>query len=152
MDEKQQIEALYKQMYRAMVEKDTVTLDEQHADEFVLTHMTGMRQSKQENIRAIANGTLNYYEVTHEQIDIRIDGNRATLTGRSRVTSGIWRRSSYMATTTDIPPRQTRREVALHRQQSNNILKIKRNSLPVHGYRGFEEYDGGTMVNCGKKK
>ena len=37
MDDKSQIEALYIQMYRAMVEKDTVTLDEQHADEFVLT-------------------------------------------------------------------------------------------------------------------
>ena len=90
MDEKQQIEALYKQMYRAMVEKDTVTLDEQHADEFVLTHMTGMRQSKQEYIRAIADGTLNYYEATHEQIDIRIDGNRATLTGRSRVSAAVF--------------------------------------------------------------
>ncbi len=42
MDDKSQIEALYKQMYRAMVEKDTVTLDEQHADEFVLTHMKTM--------------------------------------------------------------------------------------------------------------
>ncbi|MBE6260886.1 MAG: nuclear transport factor 2 family protein [Prevotella sp.] len=90
MDEKQQIEALYKQMYRAMVEKDTVTLDEQHADEFVLTHMTGMRQSKQEYIRAIADGTLNYYEATHEQIDIRINGDRATLTGRSRVTAAVF--------------------------------------------------------------
>ena len=90
MDEKQQIEALYKQMYRAMVEKDTVTLDEQHADEFVLTHMTGMRQPKQEYIRAIADGTLNYYEATHEQIDIRINGDRATLTGRSRVTAAVF--------------------------------------------------------------
>jgi len=42
--------------------------------------------------------------------------------------------------------------VALHRQQSNNILKIKRNSLPVHGYLGFEEYEGGTMADWGKKK
>jgi len=90
MDEKQQIEALYKQMYRAMVEKDTVTLDEQHADEFVLTHMTGMRQSKTQYIRAIADGTLNYYEATHEQIDIRINGNRATLTGRSRATAAVF--------------------------------------------------------------
>ena len=65
MDEKQQIEALYKQMYRAMVEKDTVTLNHVHADEFVLTHMTGMRQSKTQYIRAIADGTLNYYEATH---------------------------------------------------------------------------------------
>ena len=86
----QLIESLYKQMYRAMVEKDTVTLNQVHADEFVLTHMTGMRQSKQEYIRAIADGTLNYYEATHEQIDIRINGDRATLTGRSRVSAAVF--------------------------------------------------------------
>ena len=66
MDDKQQIEALYKQMYQAMVEKDTVMLDEVHADEFVLIHMTGMHQPKAQYIRSIADGTLNYYEATHE--------------------------------------------------------------------------------------
>ena len=90
MDEKQQIEALYKQMYRAMAEKDTVTLDEQHADEFVLTHMTGMRQPKQEYILAIADGTLNYYSAEHEQMDIRVSGNSAILTGRSRVSAAVF--------------------------------------------------------------
>ena len=34
-------------MYEAMVEKDTATLNSVHADDFVLTHMTGMLQSKQ---------------------------------------------------------------------------------------------------------
>ena len=90
MDDKRQIEALYQQMYNAMVEKDTVTLDEVHADEFVLTHMTGVRQSKYAYIRAIADGTLNYYSAEHEQMDIKIDGNRATLTGRSRVVAAVY--------------------------------------------------------------
>ena len=90
MDDKSQIEALYKQMYQAMVEKDTVTLNQVHADEFVLTHMTGMCQPKHEYIRAIADGTLNYYEATHEQMDIRVSGNNATLTGRSRVTAAVF--------------------------------------------------------------
>ena len=90
MDDKQQIEALYQQMYHAMVEKDTVTLDEVHGDEFVLTHMTGVRQSKYAYIRAIADGTLNYYSAEHEQMDIKIDGNRATLTGRSRVVAAVY--------------------------------------------------------------
>ena len=57
--DKEQIEDLYREMYKAMVEKDTATLNRVHADNFVLTHMTGMRQSKQEYIRAIAGGTLN---------------------------------------------------------------------------------------------
>jgi len=33
-------------MYLAMIAKDTITLNSVHADEFVLTHMTGMRQPK----------------------------------------------------------------------------------------------------------
>ena len=90
MDSRQQIEQLYQEMYRAMVEKDTATLDRVHADEFVLVHMTGMRQTKREYINAIVDGTLNYYSSTHEQMDITIDGDRATLVGRSRVTAAVY--------------------------------------------------------------
>ena len=57
----EQIETLYRDMYEAMVAKDTVVLNRVHADDFVLTHMTGMHQSKQEYIKAITNGTLNYF-------------------------------------------------------------------------------------------
>ena len=90
MDDKQQIEALYKHMYRAMIAKDTATLNQVHADEFVLTHMTGMRQPKPVYIQSIANGTLNYYSAEHEQMDIKVDGNRATLTGHSRVNAAVF--------------------------------------------------------------
>ena len=95
MTDKQAIEALYQQMYHAMVEKDTVTLDEVHANEFVLTHMTGVRQLKHAYIRAIADGTLNYYSAEHEQMDIKIDGDRATLTGRSRVVAAVYGGGSH---------------------------------------------------------
>ena len=61
-----------------------------HHDSFVLTHMTGMRQGKKEYINAIATGTLNYYEATHEDIDISVDGDRATLVGRSKVTAAVF--------------------------------------------------------------
>ena len=88
--DRQQIEQLYQEMYQAMVEKDTVTLNRVHADDFVLVHMTGMRQSKQEYINAIADGTLNYFSAEHEQMDIQIDGDTATLTGRSRVTAAVF--------------------------------------------------------------
>ena len=88
--DKNMIEALYREMYKAMVEKDTATLNRVHADNFVLTHITGMHQSKQEYIKAIAGGTLNYYSAEHEQMDIKVDGNHATLTGRSRVNAAVF--------------------------------------------------------------
>ena len=90
MTDKELIEALYREMYKAMVEKDTATQNRVHADNFVLTHMTGMHQSKQEYIRAIANGTLNYYSAEHEQMDIKVEGNHATLIGRSRVNAAVF--------------------------------------------------------------
>ncbi len=88
--EEEQIETLYREMYKAMVAKDTVTLNRVHADDFVLTHMTGMQQSKQVYIQSIANGTLNYYSAEHEQMEIKVSGNHATLTGRSRVTAAVF--------------------------------------------------------------
>ena len=89
MTDKEQIEALYREMYKAMIEKDTATLNLVHADDFVLTHMTGMHQSKQVYIKSIANGTLNYYSAEHEQMDIKVEGNHATLIGRSRVNAAV---------------------------------------------------------------
>ena len=53
MTDKEQIEALYREMYEAMIAKDIATLNRIHADDFVLVHMTDMRQSKQEYINAI---------------------------------------------------------------------------------------------------
>ncbi len=88
--DKEQIEALYREMYNAMVAKDTATLSRIHADDFVLIHITGMRQSKKEYLDAIADGTLNYYTAVHEQMEVTVEGDRATLTGRSRVTAAVF--------------------------------------------------------------
>lgn len=90
MTDKEQIEALYREMYEAMIAKDVPTLNRVHANEFVLTHMTGMRQPKNAYIQAIADGTLNYYSAEHEKIDINIDGNHATLTGLSHVSAAVF--------------------------------------------------------------
>ena len=46
MDDKKQIELLYKQMYQAMIAKDITTLDTILADGSVLIHMTGTKQPK----------------------------------------------------------------------------------------------------------
>ena len=77
-------------MCQAMIDKDTATLNEIHAPEFVLIHMTGMRQSKQDYVRAIADGTLNYFSATHDSIRIDVDGDQATMVGRSRVEAAVF--------------------------------------------------------------
>ena len=90
MDDKEQIMQLYETMYKAMIAKDMEVLDEVHDEHFILIHMTGMRQSKQEYLKAIKNGTLNYYSAKHEQMEVDITGDRATLQGQSRVEAAVF--------------------------------------------------------------
>ena len=89
-DDKQQLTALYERMYKAMIAKDSTVLDAVHADDFVLVHMTGMRQSKQVYIHAIMNGTLNYYSAVTEGLDIHVNGDSALITGHSRVEAAVF--------------------------------------------------------------
>ena len=86
----QQIRRVYEQMYRAMIDKDTAVLSRLHDDTFQLIHMTGMRQTKQQYIEAIADGTLNYYDVKTVEIDIDVEGDTATMTGKSHVTAAVF--------------------------------------------------------------
>lgn len=90
MDDKKQIENLYRVMYQAMIAKDVVTLDSIMSDNAVLVHMTGVRQPKQQYLNEIKNGTLNYYSVEDDELDIELSGNKAMLTGRSRVTAAVY--------------------------------------------------------------
>ena len=76
----------YLEFYRASIAKDLPALRGLLDDSFVLVHMTGMRQNKQEFIQAVGNGTLNYYAAQHEHIRI----HEAQLTGQSRVSAAVF--------------------------------------------------------------
>ena len=90
MDDKEQITKLYHDMYAAMVAKDGTELDRVHDESFVLIHMTGMHQSKQEYIRAIMDGTLNYYSEQTDSLRIVVKGDTADMTGHSTVTAAVF--------------------------------------------------------------
>ena len=90
MDDKQQIEQLYKQQYQAMIAKDVATLDTVLDDSSVLVHMTGTHQPKKDYLREIKNGTLNYYSVEDDEISITVNGDKAEMTGRSRVNAAVY--------------------------------------------------------------
>ena len=90
MSDKEQIEAYYRQMYRGMIEKDRGLLSEVLDGTFVLVHMTGMRQSKEAFIRAVENGTLNYYSANHQRIDAETHGDMAELVGQSVVSAAVF--------------------------------------------------------------
>ena len=90
MEDKEMIVNVYKKMYEGMIKKDEKILDEVLGDSFVLVHMTGMRQSKDAFIKAVMNGTLNYFSAEHEHMPIEISGDTAVLTGQSYVAAAVF--------------------------------------------------------------
>ena len=90
MDEKDHIVAVYKRMYDGMIVKDETILRDVLDDSFVLVHMTGMRQPKEEFIKAVLNGTLNYFSAEHEHMPVEINGDTAVLTGQSYVAAAVF--------------------------------------------------------------
>lgn len=90
MNEKSQIQNCYKAMYAAMIAKNRKGLEESLDDSFVLVHMTGMRQNKEEFIKAVLDGTLNYYSAVHENMPVEINGATAVITGQSYVQAAVF--------------------------------------------------------------
>ena len=90
MNEKSQIQNCYKAMYAAMIAKDRTGLEEVLDDSFVLVHMTGMRQNKEEFITAVLDGTLNYYSAVHENMSVETGGDNAVITGQSYVQAAVF--------------------------------------------------------------
>ncbi len=84
MDDKQIIKELYIKLCDASINKDINTLNEILAEDYILVHMTGKEQTKQDYINSVKNGELKYYESIHESIDININGNNAHLTGKTK--------------------------------------------------------------------
>ena len=90
MSDKEKIENCYRQMYLGMVEKDQSILSEVLDDSFVLVHMTGMRQSKAAFIRAVEDGTLNYYSANHQRMETNVSGGQAEFIGQSMVNAAVF--------------------------------------------------------------
>ena len=89
-NDEQIIRDAYIRMYEGMIKKDESILREVMDDSFFLVHMTGMRQPKQAFIKAVLNGTLNYFSAEHENMPVEISGDTAVLTGQSYVAAAVF--------------------------------------------------------------
>ena len=89
-NEKCNLEKLYEDMYSYMISKDTESLGKLLDDDFVLVHMTGMRQPKMDYLKAISNGTLNYFSCEDSEINTDIQGSKARLTGKNKVNASVF--------------------------------------------------------------
>lgn len=89
-DETEIIRELYRSYWRRMIEKDVTGLRQLMSDDYELRHMTGLRQSREVFLSGLLDGTFNYYSAVHDSIEVRIDGDKAVMTGKSRVVAAVY--------------------------------------------------------------
>ena len=90
MDEIQEVEAFIRNRNRAMCEQDTLSLSRMMADDLLLVHMSGAKQSKSSWLKDIADGTMRYYNINMQKLNIEVDGDRATAKMSSAIEARIW--------------------------------------------------------------
>ena len=97
MDEREQIRELYRKYWRYMIDKDADRLCSLMAKDYYLLHMTGVKQPAEVFIKGLLDGTFNYYSAEHDSIEAEINGEKASMTGRSRVVAAVYggRKSSW---------------------------------------------------------
>lgn len=84
-DEVSRVKQLYIDICNASISKDINMLNRILSKNYVLVHMTGKRQSKEDYINSIINGELKYYESKHESIEVTIEGNKAEIVGKTLI-------------------------------------------------------------------
>ena len=90
VSDEQKLKTLYREMWQALLAKDIATLDKIHSDDFVLVHMTGLNQPKEEYLRCVRDGELNYFTEDTENIFIEVNGDTAKMTGQSKVNAAVF--------------------------------------------------------------
>ncbi|MEH7417027.1 nuclear transport factor 2 family protein [Neobacillus drentensis] len=88
--DKQKILAVYQQIDDGMVNKDTQSLDNILDDNYVLVHMTGYHQRRQEWLEQIENEQMKYFKTIPQKTTIVIDGNTATLICDTKIDARIY--------------------------------------------------------------
>ena len=89
-DDRELIREMYRRYWRCMIEKDADGLRSLMAEDYSLLHMTGVRQSADEFLKGLMDGTFNHYAADHDSIEVALNGNSALMIGRSRVTAAVY--------------------------------------------------------------
>ena len=90
MDEEEKITELYKDYWNYMIEKNIEGLRGLMSSDYYLYHMTGVKQSVDEFLNGLKNGIFNYYSAEHDDIIVKVYGDKATMIGKSRVVAAVY--------------------------------------------------------------
>lgn len=84
------IKEIYRRYWKCMIDKDESELRSLMSDDYYLMHITGTRQSIDVFISGLLDGTFNYYSAEHDDIQISVNGNTATMVGKSKVLAAVY--------------------------------------------------------------
>lgn len=90
MNDIETIKEIYRRYWKCMIDKDESELRSLMSDDYYLMHITGTRQSIDEFISGLLDGTFNYYSAEHDDIQISVKGNTATMVGKSKVLAAVY--------------------------------------------------------------
>ena len=94
--EENEVYSAYEAINNAMIKKDRAAMELDFDENLTFTHMSGKKQTREEFIGEIMDGTLNYFKVDTKDYSIRVDGDTAhmkvthTLTAKVYGISGSW--------------------------------------------------------------
>lgn len=94
--EEKEVYAAYVAINKAMIEKDRAAMERYFDKNLIFTHMSGKKQTREEFIGEIMDGTLNYFKVDTKDYSISVNGDTAhmkvthTLTAKVYGISGSW--------------------------------------------------------------
>ena len=84
MKEEAKIKNIYIELCEASMNKDIKKLNNLLADDYILVHMTGFEQTKDDYIKSVQTKELEYFDVIHESIDVNLNGNIANVVGKTK--------------------------------------------------------------------
>ena len=94
--EENEVYSAYEAINKAMIEKDRAAMERYFDKNLTFTHMSGKKQTREEFIGEIMDGTLNYFKVDTKDYSISVNGDTAqmkvthTLTAKVYGISGSW--------------------------------------------------------------
>ena len=90
MDNEEQIRGLYREYWRCMIAKDADGLRGMMTEDYMLLHMTGVKQSAETFLKGLLDGSFNFYSADHDSIEVTVAGDRASMIGKSRVLAAVY--------------------------------------------------------------
>ena len=90
MNDIETIKEIYRRYWKCMIDKEESELRSLMSDDYYLMHITGTKQSIDEFISGLLDGTFNYYSAEHDDIQISVNGNTATMVGKSKVLAAVY--------------------------------------------------------------